>query len=501
MKIKFFLFISACLLNASSCAQSPSESQVDHYFESIKAHPHRLAEFLYHLPKGGDLHNHESGATYAENLLNYASHDHLCVNRVTYTVYADPKCGSNNLLNNAIKNPEFKNALIDSWSMRDFNSKKESGHDHFFSTFSKYGLIVDMHRGEVLSEITQRAGQQNEQYLELMVTADGNESGKLGKKLGWGPDFATMRKKLLSSTDFNNILKNIPVHLDQGESKMRSLLACDSKQPKVGCQVKVRYLYQVLREQPPEMVFAQLLAGFEAASNDKRVVGLNMVQPEDGKISMRDYKLHMRMVGFLHQLYPLVHISLHAGELNNTLVPAEGLKFHIYDAVTVAHADRIGHGVDIESEDNAHQLLKKMAAQHVMVEINLTSNAIILNVEGKNHPLPLYMRYGVPVTLSTDDEGVSRSNLTKEYQRAVTTFQLNYRTVKKLIRNSLTYAFMPGKSLWEDDTYQQVVFACRKDRLGSMKLSKECKAFLKANEKASSQWELERRLVEFESKW
>ena len=39
------------------------------------------------------------------------------------------------------------------------------------------------------------------------------------------------------------------------------------------------------------------------------------VQPEDGIISMADYAPHMKMVGFLHGLYPKVHISLHAGEL------------------------------------------------------------------------------------------------------------------------------------------------------------------------------------------
>jgi adenosine deaminase len=208
----------------------------------------------------------------------------------------------------------------------------------------------------------------------------------------------------------------------------------------------------------------------------------------------------MQMVGFLHQLYPHVSISLHAGELNNTLVPPEGLTFHIHDAVTIAHANRIGHGVDIESEDNADQLLREMAAKKVMVEINLTSNAYILNIEGKNHPLSLYMRYGVPVTLSTDDEGVSRSNLTKEYLRAVTTYQLHYKTVKNLVRNSLTYAFLPGKSLWEETSYYQVVPACSKDRVGLLKLSKTCQAFLNSSEKARLQWDLEKRFIKFENR-
>ena len=74
--------------------------------------------------------------------------------------------------------------------------------------------------------------------------------------------------------------------------------------------MQIRYLYQVLRGLPKADVFAQTLLGFETASADPRVVGINYVMPEDGYTSMADYALHMRMVGFLHGLYPKVHISL-----------------------------------------------------------------------------------------------------------------------------------------------------------------------------------------------
>lgn len=500
MKIKTTFVLSTLMVSTAVFAQSHMGSNVERYFESIRANPEKLAVLLKDMPKGGDLHNHESGATYAENMVKYAKKDNLCIDPQTFTAFSSTTCESQNLLNNAIKDPEYLDKIIDAWSMRHFQGGKESGHDHFFATFSKYGLISGNHHGEVLAEIVQRAGLENESYIETMLTADSNESGKLGKKLGWDSDFDKMRAKLLAA-DFNNIIKDITKTLDQDEASMKSQLSCGTNQAKIGCNVKVRYLYQVLREQSPEMVFAQLLAGFEAASKEPRVVGLNMVQPEDGKISMQDYKLQMQMVGYLHQLYPNVHVSLHAGELNNTLVPAEGLKFHINDAVNVAKADRIGHGVDIAQEDNVGQLLKEMADKHVMVEINLTSNAVILGVEGKNHPLPLYMQYNVPVSLSTDDEGVSRSNLTKEYEHAVSTFQLNYPTLKNFVRNSLEFSFLPGKALWDDYSYQQVKSECQKDVLGSDNMSSNCKAFLDANEKAQMQWDLEKRFTVFEGNY
>lgn len=120
---------------------------------------------------------------------------------------------------------------------------------------------------------------------------------------------------------------------------------------------------------------------------------------------MRDYDLHMRMFHFLNGVYPGVKLSLHAGELTTGLVPTEGLRHHIRAAIDVAGANRIGHGVDVALEDDPASLLAEMARRHVMVEVNLTSNDEILGIKGAAHPFPLYRRAGVPVALSTDDEG------------------------------------------------------------------------------------------------
>ena len=103
---------------------------------------------------------------------------------------------------------------------------------------------------------------------------------------------------------------------------------------------------------------------------------------------MADYAEHMRMVAFLRPLYPNVHVSLHAGELAPGLVPPEGLCCHVRLAVEQALADRIGHGVDVMYEDRPYDLLKDMADKGVLVETNLTSNKVILGVEGKTTPLP-----------------------------------------------------------------------------------------------------------------
>jgi adenosine deaminase len=208
----------------------------------------------------------------------------------------------------------------------------------------------------------------------------------------------------------------------------------------------------------------------------------------------------MRIVGFLHGLYPKVHITLHAGELAPGLVTYEGLCCHIRQAVEYAHAERIGHGVDLMYEDRPYDLLKEMAVKHVMVEINLSSNDLILGITGKNHPFPIYRKFGVPVALSTDDEGVSRINITHEYVRAVETYALIYADLKQIVRTGLEHNFLPGPSLWrEQDVFARPVAACSSEFLGVDKPSAGCAAFLKSSEKAQQQWELERRFHAFES--
>ncbi len=215
---------------------------------------------------------------------------------------------------------------------------------------------------------------------------------------------------------------------------------------------------------------------------------------------MNDYALHMRFVGFLHALYPKIHLSLHAGEIGPGVVPYEGLCCHIRLAVEQAKAERIGHGVDIMYENRPHELMKEMAAAHVMVEISLTSNDLILGVSGKDHPFPLYRQFRVPVALSSDDEGVSRIDLTHEYVRAVQTYALHYSDLKQMVRTSLEHSFLPGASLWgASDVFTHVVPACSQDSPGAEKYSSRCADFLKSSEKASQQWELERRFRAFEA--
>src|SRR6218665_3643335 len=158
---------------------------------------------------------------------------------------------------------------------------------------------------------------------------------------------------------------------------------------------------------------------------------------------MRDYSLHIQMFKFMKARYPDVKLALHAGELALGMVPPEGLKFHITEAVGVAGAQRIGHGIDISHERDALRLIQTLRERDIPIEVNLTSNEFILGVKGAAHPVELYRKHGVPFIISTDDSGVTRHTLSNEYVLFASRYKPTYTEVKKLSYDSLRYAFLP----------------------------------------------------------
>ena len=481
-------------------APTPERKTAQH-FQSIRSQPSLLMDFLRQMPKGGDLHNHLSGAVYAESFVRWAVEDGLCVDRSTATLVRSP-CDPDKdrpPASAVYQNPALYSLLLDAFSMRGWHPGMESGHDHFFTTFGKFGLATNGRVPEMLEEVRSRAAGENVQYLELMFNPDGGRAAALGANVGWNDDLAKMRDQLLAG-GLLQIVAEASRSLDQIEAAEAQKLHCGSPQADPGCNVHARYLYQVSRGIPKAQVFAQILAGFEMASKDPRVVGLNLVMAEDWYVPIHDFNLHMQMLDYLHGIYPNVHITLHAGELTQVLAAPEEM-FHIRASIERGHAERIGHGVDVMHENEPSKLLREMAEKNVLVEICLTSNDVILGVSGKQHPLPMYLRFGVPVALATDDPGVSRSSMTQEYQRAVATYNLSYLELKKMARASLAYSFLPGDTIWTNVAKARKASACAGDSPKSSKVSATCDKLLAGSEKARGEWALEKAFAEFEGRF
>lgn len=438
------LLLSACR-TAPAVAPRPSAGEADASarLEAVRGDSALLAAFLRGMPKGGDLHNHLSGAIYAESYLRWAAAAGACVDTTSMQIQRTscPDPSDRRSARAILADSALRRRAVAAWSMQDWRPGAESGHDHFFATFGKFSAATADNAGAMLAEASARAAAEQVSYMELMYTADPGSVSRLGQALGWTGSVARLRQRLDSAGLRDTLSKAIRA-LDADEARRAQLLRCGTAHPEPACDMVVRYLYQVSRGRPPEQVFAQILAGFELATMDGRFVGFNLVAPEDGPVAMRDFPLHMAMIDSLHALYPRVAISLHAGELTPALVPREGLRSHIRQSVELGHARRIGHGVDVMLEDDAEGLLREMAARRVLVEIALTSNDVILDVRGAAHPLAAYLAHGVPVALATDDAGVSRSDMTQEFVRAVRDQKLDYRTLKTMARNSIEYSFV-----------------------------------------------------------
>lgn len=487
MKKKALFSLLCCSLGATAFAD------VTHYFSAIQYDPHALYAFLRAMPKGGELHYHLAGGAYPEVMLDLAATKPYCLDMTTDSVISGETCPTAMASHNLATNTDLYQRYLKAWSLKDFHSDKETAEEHFFAAFAKFMPIVAENEAQLLVDVLRRADAQNEQYMEILTIPDDAKSASFGALL---KDQTTDAEKLALLQKNEAFKANVQLTVTKGHEilqQTRSLLGCDKKPEAKGCGVSLRFQYYILRQLPEDAFFAMSVNAFEVAQKSPDFVGINLVQQEDVPAALKPYKRQMQVLNFLHQQYPKVHISLHAGELSARNVSPADLRFHIHDAVMVGHAERIGHGVDIIHEDKADELLKTMAQKNIAVEVNLTSNAWLVNAKGPAHPLHYYLDHQVPVVLSTDDEGILRTDLTREYVKAVREQNLNYQDLKTITRNALTYSFLPGNSLWQDPKAFIPVVECQSYTAVA------CQKFLAANEKARLQKQLEDKLSKFEA--
>ncbi len=500
MTVALLAPVLAFSLAPASVAASREDARLDAQFAQVAKSGALLRLLLQRFPKGADLHRHSEGAIYAEDFIDWAAeHDGCFV--VESQILAQGPCNepaSVPLTGLGARDIARYNQAVDALSMgrhdEDAGEDAVSGHERFFRTFRRFDFGSRGERARIIATNRAEAAREHIHYLELMAGVDMRRD--LRAAFGTEPwneaDMAGRFERLQAFV--KDMIPAARATVDETQRKVDELGGCGTDKPTAACEVTLRYLMTIGREAEPEQVFGRLVLAFAMVDADPRYVGVNIAQPEDGPISMRDYSLHMRMFAFLKQRFPRVPLTLHAGELSLGLVPPAGLTFHIREAVEIAGASRIGHGVDIVYETDAPQLLARMARERIAVEVNLTSNDVILGVKGSEHPLRLYLAAGVPVVLSSDDPGVSRVDLTQDYVRAVTEHGLSYTQLRQISRDSLTYSFLEGESLWGPEG--KLVKACG---AGLSPASSGCEDFLAGSAKAREQRRLEQALARLEA--
>jgi adenosine deaminase len=111
-----------------------------------------------------------------------------------------------------------------------------------------------------------------------------------------------------------------------------------------------------------------------------------------------------------------LHLLMHAGEV--------GGPDKIREAIELLHVERIGHGI---AAINDPELMDLIAERQIPLEIcpgsNLETGALAQQLRHadariEDHPLPKFLRHGIPVVLSTDDPAMFHTTLRKEYENA-----------------------------------------------------------------------------------
>jgi len=454
MKNIFALFLMTVLV--SSCQLRPgtaneNEDLTSKYFESIikENDKAQLTLFFAQMPKGGDIHHHYSGAIYAETYLDWAAERQITINSLTYRLdtagtLKEPFITIDSLKNNSI----LYRAVLQKWSDMDYTNQcqiQDSPDQHFFNTFSYFGTISSLDFKAGLATIKSRAKKENVQYVETMISSS-------PYKMAFQPDtlalFAYYQRNL-DAERLEDLMNALSMKIVSTPDYDAWVTAYSKRLYRYhedidDADFTMRFQTYATRNSRIDEVFSKLYSCFDVVTRDKSslIVGVNFVGPENGVVALRDYWLHMQILKFLKKKFPTVKIALHAGELAQGMVTPEDLTYHISDAVFVAGASRIGHGVDLPYETRANEVLKKMKDGQIAVEINLTSNEFILGVKNEDHPINIYYRAGVPLVLGTDDSGVSRNNLTSEYVKLVTRYKFNYQQIKEIIYNSIRYSFI-----------------------------------------------------------
>jgi adenosine deaminase/adenosine deaminase CECR1 len=427
-----------------------------HYAALIAGSEPKTAEltlFFSQMPKGGDLHHHYSGAVYAETYVDFLDKQGFCVNKQTYRIETDkavveaerakPARDRNCLSTNDVYADDFTyRELLQRWSSKDFanHTTPQAPPDRqFFQTFGYFGPVSNANFHEGLLEIKERAIRENLAYVETMfkmspfvVNADFDAKAWKNAEDDAALDaqLRTWMTELDKDAKFNASIYDFVAKIDDAARGI------DDE------RFTMRYQTYVLRLLNPSQVFSSMLSGFKAAAKGGKIVGVNIVGQESQMVSMRDYTLHMKMFRFLKKVYPDVKVALHAGELALGDVRPEDLQYHIDQALNIAGANRIGHGIDLAHETAAPALMKEMRAKDIPVEINLTSNAFISGIQGENHPITLYRKYGVPYVISTDDAGVTRHTLSNEYVLFASRYKPSYAEIKKTAYDSIRYSFL-----------------------------------------------------------
>lgn len=122
----------------------------------------------------------------------------------------------------------------------------------------------------------------------------------------------------------------------------------------------------------------------------------------------------------------------HAGE--------EGDASYIWDTINLLHVDRIDHGIRCDEDK---KLLEYLLKHQIPLTVCPLSNVKLKAVDNmKNHNILKLLRYGLHVTVNSDDPAYFGGYLNDNFEALVESLDASEDEIKKLIQNSFDASFL-----------------------------------------------------------
>ena len=238
----------------------------------------------------------------------------------------------------------------------------------------------------------------------------------------WAPE-----QHLEGGLELDAVVEAVQAGLEEGVSEA----AADGKYIRVG------QLITAMRQADNSLAIAELAIRHREKGADSGVVGFDIAGPENGFPP----SAHLSAFNALHQAY--VPVTIHAGE-------AAG-KESIHEAVTICHAQRLGHGARIvedmdivEGQGQLGSLAAWVLDQQIPLELCPSSN-LQTDIGGTiaSHPITGLKDLGFAVTINPDNRLMSGTSVSREMRLLVDEAGWNQTDLEWATVNAVTAAFLP----------------------------------------------------------
>lgn len=400
-------------------------------FSQLKKNPERVKQFCAGLPKGGMLHTHPYGTMDRETVRQVLStfdplidkeivmkYVHGKVERVGsmevsfLNAHADYYQMPHHFLEIKSTYPEDAQKIEDFFFMPQDTSHYDGDYTPFSRFLAAFALPLEM-----LGILT---GNTENQLLLEKIIYNNLFLRSLSNHL-WYVELTRNLPVLKESRKFSdrydsllNWTKESEV-TELGAIYPRTLLSFN----RTNLDTDERRLYQVTTmSQFLQMNPSPYVVGINLMGDESLVSALDASQLIYGKLLVTN---RQRNTG--------LQATIHAGELGDVRNLREAIVFGV---------QRIGHGVKLQEEPVYLELARRY---HVAIESNLTSNDLLKVVPISTNPFLYFYRLGLPVSLSTDDEGMFETSADRECEKAITQTDIEYVELKGMMKNSLSTSF------------------------------------------------------------